>query len=101
MTVVYTDQCYESLDEITRFLLEDREWSLEEVLALRSKLLDKADELEETYPHYQEEEYLSHLGKGHRRSIEGYFKIIYLVEGTLIHITDFFDTRQDPKKMKG
>lgn len=49
----------------------------------------------------QFEEYLEHLGKGHRRLIEGYTKIIYLVKEDCIYITDFFDTRQDPAKMKG
>ncbi len=29
------------------------------------------------------------------------FKIIYKVEGNIVFITDFFDSRQDPTKMKG
>jgi len=37
----------------------------------------------------------------HRRAIEGHFKIIYRVEGETIYVTDFFDSRQDPAKMKG
>lgn len=64
-------------------------------------MLDKADNLVTTYNHYQQEEYLEHLGKGHRRIIHGYFKIIYRLEGELIYVTDFFDTRRDPAKMKG
>lgn len=101
MKVIYTDQCYESLDESQNFLLEEQGLSLEKVLELRSKLLDKADSLVTTYNHYQEEEYLKHLEKNHRRAIEGYFKIIYRVDGDKIYITDFFDSRQDPSKMKG
>ena len=31
----------------------------------------------------------------------GYFKIIYKVEKGAVYITDFFDSRQDPEKMKG
>lgn len=41
------------------------------------------------------------MGKEHRRIIEGHYKIIYRVEGQAIYITDIFDSRQDPNKMKG
>lgn len=101
MKVIYTDQCYESLDELQHFLLEDQGLPLEKVLELRNKLLDKAAGLEKGHDLYQEETYLKDLGKNHRRAIEGYFKIIYRVEGQRIYITDFFDSRQDPAKMKG
>lgn len=48
----------------------------------------------------QKEEYLEHMGQSHRRIIEGYYKIIYRVEGETIYVTDIFDTRQDPARMK-
>jgi len=63
-------------------------------------LLDKSDDLVNSYGHYQQEEYLEHLGKDHRRRIEGHVKIIYKVEGEYVYVTDFFDARQDPSKMK-
>ena len=50
---------------------------------------------------YTEGPFLEHLGLGHRPIIEGHFKIIYKVEGEYIYITDIFDSRQDPDKMKG
>jgi len=101
MKVIYTDQSHDSLADLSDFLLEKQGWTLEKLLELRAKILDKADNLITTYNHYQEEEYLEHLGKNHKRAIEGYYKIIYRVEGKLIYVTDFFDTRQDPEKMKG
>jgi hypothetical protein len=101
MKVIFTDQSYESLHESSLFLLEEQGWSLEKVLELRNVLLDKADKLVTTYDHYQQEGCLIHLGKGHKRTIEGYFKIIYKIEGEFIYVTDFFDSRQDPSKMKG
>lgn len=64
-------------------------------------MLDKADNLVSSPKAGQIEKYLQHLDRSHRRLIEGHFKIIYRLEGELIYITDFFDTRQDPKKMKG
>jgi plasmid stabilization system protein ParE len=37
----------------------------------------------------------------YRRLVAGNFKIIYRVEGDMIHVTDIFDARQDPKRMRG
>jgi toxin ParE1/3/4 len=47
------------------------------------------------------EEYLEHLILGHRRLIVGYCKVIYRISDNIIYITEIFDTRQDPTKMKG
>lgn len=44
------------------------------------------------------------LNKGrfqYRRWVVGHVKIIYRVTKTAVRVTDFFDSRQDPKKMKG
>jgi plasmid stabilization system protein ParE len=99
--IIYTHQSFESLEESLQFLLKIQGVPLEKVLEIRNQLLDKADTLV-TNPHLgQYEEYLDHLEKDHRRLIEGNFKIIYRIENGCIYITDFFDTRQDLKKMKG
>jgi hypothetical protein len=101
MKVVYTNQSLDSLQEVMQFLLQDLSIPIEKVIEIKTQLLDKTDRLE-INPHIgQREEYLEHLGKEYRRLIEGHIKIIYLIEGELIYITDFFDTRQDPGKMKG
>ena len=47
------------------------------------------------------EEYLRHLNLGHRRIVTDHYKIIYRIEDQVIYITDIFDTRQNPGKMKG
>lgn len=49
----------------------------------------------------QEEEYLKELGLGHRRIVEGNYKIIYRISDETIYVTDIFDSRQDPSKMFG
>ena len=59
------------------------------------------DKIEENPDIGQIEDALSHLGKGHRRVLQDYFKIIYYTEGDVLRITDIFDTRQNPKKMQG
>jgi len=101
MRIIYTDQSFESLEESIQFLLKVQKVPLEKVLEIKNQLLDKAASLT-TDPHVgQYEEYLEHLKKGHRRLIDGNFKIIYRIEEDCIYITDFFDTRQQPEKMKG
>ena len=49
----------------------------------------------------QVEPYLEHLGGGHRRLVVGNFKVIYRVANDTVFITDIFDARQDPMRMKG
>lgn len=77
------------------------EVSAEKVSTIRDTILTRADKLVSNPQLGQQEEYLEHLGKNHRRLIEGNYKIIYRVEGETIYITDIFDSRQDPAKMKG
>ena len=100
MKVVYTEQALQSLEESLDFLME-QEMPTDQIMATRERILDKADSLADSPWKGQQEEYLTQLGKEHRRIIEGYYKIIYRVEEPTIYITDIFDTRQDPNKMKG
>ncbi|MEO0728618.1 MAG: type II toxin-antitoxin system RelE/ParE family toxin [Bacteroidota bacterium] len=61
----------------------------------KSKLLSDSPEMG------QEEDYLKELGQGHRYVIVAkLYKLIYLIAAPFIFITDIFDTRQDPDKMK-
>lgn len=69
--------------------------------ALMNRVLDRADSLNIDFEQGQYEPDLEHLGKGHRRLVEGHFKIIYRVEGDVVYVTDIFDSRQDPQKMRG
>lgn len=101
MKVIYTDQSLDSLHEVMDFLLEDLGIPMEKASQVKTQLLDKADSLALNPYKGQKEEYLEHLGKEHRRLIEGHFIIIYVIEKEAIFITDFFDTRQDPEQMKG
>ncbi len=73
----------------------------EKTAAILNRVLDRADRLSVDYELGQFEPYLEHLDKGHRRLIEGHFKIIYRVEGDVVYVTDIFDSRQDPDKVKG
>ena len=44
---------------------------------------------------------LAKRGQGHRCLVAGRFKIVYFVVDGTIHITDFFDTKQHPSRMRG
>ncbi|MGK7392227.1 MAG: type II toxin-antitoxin system RelE/ParE family toxin [Candidatus Cyclobacteriaceae bacterium M2_1C_046] len=100
MRIIYTDQSFESLEESIQFLLQVQKVPLEKVLEIRNQLLDKADTLADNPYLGQYEEYLEHLEKGHRRLVDGNFKIIYRIEGDNVYVIDYFDVRQDPEKMK-
>lgn len=68
---------------------------------IRDKILDSAEVLL-TFPDLGTPEFeLEHLGQGHKRIVTDHYKIIYRIEGDAIYVTDIFDTRQDPSKMKG
>jgi plasmid stabilization system protein ParE len=101
MKVIYTQQSLDSLEESIHFLTEDLGIPGDKASEVIKKLLDRADRLVFNPREGQREIYLEHLGKEYRRLIEGHFKIIYLIDEDIIYITDFFDTRQNPEKMKG
>ena len=99
MKLFYTEQAILSLQECLDFL--PPEVSAEKRLQIRDKILAKAEKLLTKPRMGQKEEYLEHLSQSHRRIIEGHYKIIYRVEGEIIYVTDIFDSRQDPSKMRG
>lgn len=99
MKLVYTEQALISLEEALEFIAS--KVSYEKLIEIRDKILDTADTLMEQPLAGQREYLLEHLELGHRRLVEGHYKIIYRVENEYIYITDIFDSRQDPIKMKG
>lgn len=99
MKLVYTEQSLVSLQETLAFIAQ--KVSHEKLIEIRDQILDKADTLLQQPLIGQKEPLLEQLGLGHRRIIEGHCKIIYKVVGEYIYITDIFDSRQDPDKMKG
>ena len=46
----------------------------------------------------QADEFMKHHGKDYRRLVSGNYKIIYRIHENEIHISDVFDSRQDPLK---
>lgn len=101
MKVIYTDQSINSLEESLKFSIEEQGLSPEKAASLKNQLFNRADSLALNPNKGQREEHLQHLQEDHRRIIEGHYKVIYKIEGESIYITDFFNSRQDPEKMKG
>ena len=101
MEVIYLTQAIDSLEEQLFFLAKKLSYSVEKYEEIKGLLFDLADSLSLHPKMGQLEPLLTHLNQNHRRVIEGHFKIIYFIEEEKIYITDFFDTRQDPSKMKG
>jgi len=99
MKLVYTEQALISLEEVLEFIAP--KISYEKLIEIRDKILDASETLLEQPLAGQKEYLLEHLQLGHRRIVEGHYKIIYKVVGEYIYITDIFDSRQDPAKMKG
>lgn len=98
MKLVYTEQAIQSLEESLAFIAENI--SLEKLIEIRDQILDAANSLIFQPFKGQKEPCLEHLGLDHRRLIQGHYKIIYRVIEEYIYITDVFDSRQDPEKMK-
>ena len=99
MKLFYTNQAIESLNEALSFIAT--KVTDNKLLEIRTQILDKADTLLLQPYQGQVEPYLVHLNLEHRRLIEGNYKIIYRIVGETIYVTDVFDTRQEPSKMKG
>lgn len=99
MKLVYTEQALAGLEETLDFIAKNVSYA--KVIETRDRILDKADTLIKHPSIGQKELVLEHLGLGHRRLIEGHCKIVYRIVGETVYITDIFDSRQDPDKLKG
>ena len=99
MKVFYTEQSLVSLEEALNFIAP--KVSHAKLIEIRNEILDAVDTLLLQPLKGRTEPYLEHLKLGHRRLIVSHYKIIYRVAGETIYITDIFDSRQDPAKMKG
>jgi toxin ParE1/3/4 len=67
---------------------------------IKSKIFESTKNLSEQPLIGQIEENLKELNQNHRYIVEGNYKIIYLVVKNTVYITDVFDCRQNPEKMK-
>jgi toxin ParE1/3/4 len=98
MKLIYTEQALLSLEEALNFIAP--KVTHEKLIEIRDKILDAADSLVLQPLQGSREPFLAHLGLDHRRLVVSHYKIIYRIVGNYIYITDIFDSRQNPSKMK-
>lgn len=101
MKLVYSEYALEQLQRILDFLIYNQEILTQKALEIRDEILDKADTILSNAYMPQREEFLEHLQLSHRRLIVSNYKIVYTIKPDHVLITDIFDTRQYPDKMKG
>jgi len=99
MRLVMTESAWRSLDQAI-YVLSVR-WDDRVVDRIVTEIWEHIDIVLQYPLGGQLEEDLAELGRQHRRMVCGHFKIIYFVEGEDLYVTDIFDSRQDPGKIKG
>ena len=99
MTLEVTNAARRRLLSIWSRILNDA--SAERADRVVERLMHRAEELIEQPYKGPPEPFLSELSTGHRFLLLGRYKIIYRVVGDTILITDFFDTKQHPSRMRG
>jgi len=99
MTIEVTTQARHRLFEIWERIARESSPTLAD--KVEERLLKRASELE-AHPHKgPPEPALAFKGQGHRFLLLGRYKILYIVAGDKVFITDFFDTRQHARRMRG
>jgi toxin ParE1/3/4 len=98
MRLVVTEPAKLRLKEIHDYYKENV--SIKVADKIKSGIISKLKYIEANPEIGQEEEFLKELGLGHRRMVEGNYKIIYRISDNIIYVTDIFDSRQNPTKMK-
>lgn len=99
MRLIVLDQAKDSFQRSLRVLAKT--YARAYLKRLRKQVVEGLEWLRANPGGGQFEEALEHLGQAHRRIVVGHFKIIYRVVGKTILVTDIFDSRRDPKGIKG
>ena len=98
MKVLWTKFALSSLRDIYIFYKEKANISVAN--RIRDEVLTSTDQLENHALSGQREGSLEDLKESHRYILRGQYKIIYRIKNDEVFITDVFDTRQDPEKIK-
>ncbi len=99
MKLVVLAQARDSQRRTLRLLYQTHSASY--VRGLKTQVSIKLEWLKEHSLSGQFEPELEGMKLGHRRVIIGPFKILYRITPKQIVVTDIFDSRRDPKDMKG
>jgi plasmid stabilization system protein ParE len=98
MKVVWTKFALNALFEV--FTYYKTNVGLTIAVNIRNNILSSVRQLQNYPLSCAKEEFLEDMGEGHRCLIRGNYKIIYKIVNEQVFITDVFDTRQNPVKIK-
>jgi len=93
------DSAWERLNDLAVFW--EKFHSDERIEEMVDEILDAAEWLRDHPRAGAIEVFMKKKRFEYRRWVVGHIKIIYCVTRTSIRVSDFFDSRQDPSKMKG
>ena len=99
MNLVYAPTAWLSLDKSIDFL-QLKGVPENKISEIVQEAFEKAETLKKFPFIGQKETMLFSRKNRYRRLIIRFFKIVYFIEGENIFIVAFFDTRQDPEKLR-
>ena len=97
-TLDWTDLALEALEEIHDFITKQAQ-SEAPAKKVVKKIFKSAEILKTNPSSFQEETYLKEKGWSARYLVVGMYKVIYVVKGKTVIITDVFNTYQHPSEM--
>ncbi|HEY3372696.1 MAG TPA: type II toxin-antitoxin system RelE/ParE family toxin [Prolixibacteraceae bacterium] len=98
MKVLWTKFALDSLSEVYYYYLKNVNLNI--ACNIRDSILSITKQLEKHSLSGPTEELLIDLEEGHRYIVRGNYKIIYKIQNEKVYITDVFDTRQNPDKIR-
>ena len=98
MKVFWTKFALNSLAEICKYYRENVSYTIAN--NIREGVLSSTKQLERQPQSGPVEVLLEDLNAEYRYLVRGNYKVIYKIEGRKLYITDIFDARQDPEKIK-
>jgi plasmid stabilization system protein ParE len=98
MKVVWTKFALNALLEVFTYYKTNVGFAI--AINIRNNILSSARQLQNFPLSCPKEELLEDLGEGHRCLIRGNYKVIYKIVNEQLFITDVFDTRQNPERIK-
>lgn len=98
MKVVWTKFALNALFEV--FTYYKTNVSLTIAINIKNNILSSVRQLQNYPLSCAKEELLEDIGEGHRSLIRGNYKVIYKIVNKQVFITDVFDSRQNPEKIK-
>lgn len=98
MKVVWTKFALKALFEVFTYYKTNVSSTI--AANIKNNILSSSSQLQTNPLLGVKEEFLNDLGEGHRSLIRGNYKVIYKIVNEQLFITDVFDTRQNPDKIK-